>query len=104
MKADMIEYIKALSDKNYDLLEEIVVKKYKKFINFFELVRDYGDDIINLKYNLSDDNILDVTITMKTNVKKSIKKEMVEELEKIGYIINIEVKKRKLNVKITYNE
>lgn len=104
MKADMIEYIKALSDKNYELIEEIVVKKYKKFINFFELVRDYGDDITNLKYNLSDDNILDVTITMKNNIKKSIKKEMVNELEKIGYIIDVDIKKRKLNIKITYTE
>ena len=104
MKADMIEYIKALSDKNYELIEEIVVKKYKKFINFFELVRDYGHDITNLKYNLSDDNILDVTITMKNNIKKSVKKEMVNELEKIGYIIDVDIKKRKLNIKITYTE
>lgn len=104
MKEDLVEYICALSNNNYDILEEIMIKKYNKFINFFELVRDYGTEIVKLKYNLSDENTLDVTITMRGNVKKDVKCEMKEKLESMGYTVETEIIKRKLTVRITYDE
>ena len=104
MKADLVEYICALSDNQDEVFEDILIKKYKKFVNFFELVRDYGDDIVRLKYNLSDENTLDVTITMRTNVKHDIKEEMKSELESMGYNISTKIAKRKLSITIIYDE
>lgn len=105
MKEDLVEYICALSGNDYDLLEEIMIKKYKKFINFFELVRDYGDDIVKLKYNdTHDDNILDITITMRGNIKNDIKKELRDSLMKLGYVIDSKIVKRKITVQIKYDE
>lgn len=104
MKPDLIEYICALSDNQLDVVDEILVKKYKKFINFFELVRDYGDDIAVLTYNLSDDNTLDVIITMRGKVKKDINDEMKTDLEAMGYQVISSIKKNILQITLVYDE
>lgn len=104
MKADLVEYICALSGCDSDVIEEIIGKKYRKFLNFFELVRDYGDDIVRLQYNLSTGDILDVTITMRGNVKKDISENIKKELEMLGYEITSEIIKRKLHITLMYDE
>jgi hypothetical protein len=104
MKADLVKYICALSENSSDVIEEIVGKKYRKFTNFFELVREYGDDIIRLQYNLSDGEILDVTITMKCNVKNDISEIMKSDLEQLGYKVASEIIKRKLHIVLVYDE
>lgn len=104
MKPDLIEYICALSDNQLDVVDEILVKKYKKFINFFELVRDYGDDIADLTYNLSDDNTLDVIITMRGKVKKDINDGMKTDLEAMGYQVISSIKKNILQITLVYDE
>lgn len=104
MKASLVEYICALSDNNSDVIDEIVSKKYRKFKSFFELVREYSDEIVHLKYNLSDKNVLDVVITMKGNVKKDVNLDIRKDLIKSGYSVDAEIKKRKMFIKLTYDE
>lgn len=104
MKPDLVEYICALSNNQLEIVDEILVKKYKKFISFFELIRDYGDDITDLIYNLSDVNTLDVTITMRGKVKKDISDEMKTDLEAMGYQVTSGIKKSSLHITLVYDE
>lgn len=104
MKADLVEYLCALSGSKSDDIEEIVGKKYKKFISFFELVREWSDNIVKLHYNLSDANTLNVTITMRCNVKEDIHDSMKEELVNLGYGVNTEIEKKKMTIILLYDE
>lgn len=105
MKEDLIEYICALSDNKPEVLEQIIDNKYRKFMKFFKLVRRYSDDIVKLKYNEStDEDVLDVTITMSGNVKKDLREDIVDELETLGFIVSSSISKRKLMIIISYDE
>ena len=104
MKPDLVEYLGMMSDHKFDNIEEIIDKKYRKFISFFELVRERSDQITDLKYNLSDEDTLDVTITMTRNVKESINEEMKQELEEAGYTVITSINKKKLSIILQYEE
>lgn len=45
----MSDYLYALSENSYDSLYEIISLKYRKFIRVYWLLRDYSDNIIELK-------------------------------------------------------
>lgn len=53
MKKNMSSYLYALSESNYDILEEIFCYKYRKFRKIYWLLKEYSDFIVGLKY---DDN------------------------------------------------
>ena len=50
MKKSMPEYIKALSDDKFEILQEIFENKYFKFLQLYWLIRQYSDYISSLKY------------------------------------------------------
>lgn len=104
MKADLVEYLGMITEHKSDNIEEIIEKKYRKFISFFELVKERSDSITHLKYNLSNTDTLNVTITMRCNVKEDINEEMKQELEDIGYIVETSVNKKKLSIMLQYPE
>ena len=76
MKASLSEYMKALSGDQFSILEEIIQHKYRKFMSFFDLINEYSDDIESMKYNFTDQNTLDIELSMKT--KRSLKNELIE--------------------------
>lgn len=104
MKASLTEYIKQLSGNELSILEEIISKKYRKFINFFSLVQDISDDIISLKYNFTDDSTLDIELGLKKSVSKDMKDDIFKELELSGYKIEMKKSNKKLKMIIIYDE
>lgn len=104
MKPDLVEYLGMMSEHKSDNLEEIIDKKYRKFISFFELVKERSEQITNMKYNLSDEDTLDVTITMRSIIKDSINEEIKNELEEIGYNVTTSINKKKLSIILQYAE
>ena len=50
MKKSLTEYASALSGSSIDCLEEIVGKKYKKFIRFYDILKDQSEYIKKMEY------------------------------------------------------
>lgn len=97
MKASLSEYMKSLSGSELSILEEVISKKYRKFMKFFSLVSDFSDNILSLKYNFTDQNTLDIELGLK-NTDSDIKTEIKEEMIASGY--KIESRKNKKNKKL----
>lgn len=104
MKQDLVEYISEITHLKDEVFDEIVMNKYKKFQNFFELTRSYSDDIVKMNYNDCEKNTLDITITMSKNANDNLKEEILNKLRELGYEITTSVSKRKLNIVMVYNE
>lgn len=104
MREDMVEYLCALTDSKSESIEEIVGKKYRKFTSFFELARGWSENINKLHYNLSDPNTLNVTITMRCNVKEDIEDALRGKLEDLGYQVETEIEKKKITIVLVYEE
>ena len=104
MREDMVEYLCALTDSKSESIEEIVGKKYRKFTSFFELAWGWSENINKLHYNLSDPNTLNVTITMKCNVKEDIEDALRGKLEELGYQVVTEIEKKKITIVLVYEE
>lgn len=102
MKASLSEYIKALSGEQFSILEELIQHKYRKFMSFFNLIYEYSDDIEKMKYNFTDQNTLDIELSMKT--KRTLKEEMINELSNVGYKIESKVTGKKMKLLIIYDE
>ena len=104
MKASLSEYMKQLSGNELSILEEVISKKYRKFMNFFNLVREYSNFIESLKYNFTDMNSLDIELNMKNSKKCEIRKELIEELNLLGYEVESKTSGKKMNLIIIYDE
>lgn len=64
MKRNMPSYITALSDNNFDILEDIIINKYQKFIQLYCLISAYSDWITSLSYKETKHDVLKVDITI----------------------------------------
>ena len=102
MKASLSEYMKALSGDQFSILEEIIQHKYRKFMSFFDLINEYSDDIESMKYNFTDQNTLDIELSMKA--KRSLKNELIEVMKDAGYKIDYKVTNKKMKLLIIYDE
>ena len=49
----MPAYITELSDNDFEVLEEIFIEKYNKFIHLYWLLKEYSENISQLQYNSS---------------------------------------------------
>lgn len=75
MKKSMPEYISALSDNNYEILEEIMEKKFHKFRQLYWLIKDYSDYTSSLSYKVTKHDVLKVDMTLeKLKVEKVMEK------------------------------
>ena len=64
MKKSMTDYLYALSEDSYDDLYMIISKKYRKFKRAYQLLKDYSDNIIMLKYKeKTEKDKLKITVT-----------------------------------------
>lgn len=104
MKATLTEFISVLSKKDRKILEDLLSNKYRKFIKFFYLVKDYTESIDKIKYNFSDKTVLNVDITFKKKVDIDLKKDLLESMEEHGYSIEHKLTDKKLKMVITYDE
>lgn len=103
MKKSMPDYITALSEDEFEILEEIFLDKYGKFVYLFWLIKDYSDDIISLNYKKTDKDILEIEFTLdKLKVKKVIK-EINSNIKSDSNVL-VTNKNKCINIQITKDE
>ena len=104
MKKSRTEYASILSCSKIEYLEEIVGMKYKKFIRFYEILKDQSEYITDMKYDITDIDELSATIVFTKNVSLDDKKDMISEMESAGYKIDSKITGKKVKLKIKYKE
>ena len=70
MHNSMPAYITELSDNDFEVLEEIFVDKYNKFIHLYWLLKEYSENISELQYNSSSKDELNISVKV-VNIKPS---------------------------------
>ena len=70
MHNSMPDYITELSGNDFEVLEEIFVDKYNKFIHLYWLLKEYSENISELHYNSSGKDELNISVKV-VNVKPS---------------------------------
>ena len=104
MKASLSEYMKALSGNQFSILEEIISSKYRKFMLFFDLIKEYSKDIDKMRYNFTDESTLDIELGMKNSIKRSLKEDLISEMLSSGYEVKSEISGKKMKLTIIYDE
>ena len=76
MKQSYTDYLNELSGNRMDILEELISTKYKKFRKFYKIMSRYSKDIAHIAYRFSDNDSLDIDITINpdVNLDKFVKK------------------------------
>ena len=104
MKKSLTEYASVLSGKKLSTLEEIVGMKYKKFIRFYEIIKDQSEYIKKMEYVFTDIDSLAVDVIFTKSITLDDKKELIHELKDVGYKIDSKITGKKVKLKITYRE
>lgn len=94
----MPEYISDLSGDDFEVLEEIFLEKYQKFIQLYWLINGYSDDIKDLCYNSKGDSELNISFKVSGISSDSL----VEELSETGSDnVKVYSEKKKVFISIT---
>jgi hypothetical protein len=104
MKQSLTEYASALSGSSIELLEEIVGTKYRKFIRFYEILKDQSEAIKKMEYEFSDKTELSVNVTFTKSVSLDSKQDLIAKMEQAGYQISSKIDGKKMKLKIKYKE
>lgn len=101
MKQSYTDYLNELSGNRMDILEELISTKYKKFRKFYKIMSKCSKDIAHIAYRFSDDDSLDIDITINPDVDidKFVKKMNKEASEK--YLIDISSETKVIYMSIT---
>lgn len=104
MKKSMTNYLYALSEDDMDVLYEIIAMKYRKFIRFYWLLKDFSDNIIKLKYKEKTElNVLKIVVVFSNIDVDKICKKLNSNLDDSDNI-TIESTKNEINIKILKDE
>ena len=60
----MTEYMNVLSENNFDILEEIIRDKYRKFTSLYWMLKEYSDFITSMKYKSSKHEVLKIELKL----------------------------------------
>lgn len=105
MKKDVVDYMNELTSSNLNSLEQLISLQYRKFIQFYRLVKDYSDIITKVKYEFNSPSSLDVVLIFDTKRDlKDIKKELISSMEKSKYNGSIKVVKKSIYMSIILDE
>lgn len=104
MKQSLSEYASSLANSDIDVLEDLISKKYRKFIKFFALIRDFSEYIQKLDYEFDADDVLSVKITFSKQVDLDDKKELISDMKKSGYKVDSDISGKKMKLTIKYAE
>lgn len=104
MKKSMPEFITALSDNNFDVLEEIFLDKFLKFSQLYWLLKDYSDYITSLSYKETKKDKLKVEVTFAKLKMDKILSELNESISEDANNILIWNNKKILHIEITRDE
>ncbi len=103
MKKSMSEYVTALSDNNFDILEEIFTNKYRKFVQLYWLINGYSDYITSLSYKETKKEILKVDLTLTKLKVNNVMEELSKSIPDDSDIL-IWNEKKIIHIEITKNE
>jgi hypothetical protein len=104
MKESLTDFASEVSGSDIAILEDIIEKKYLKFKKFFDLMRSYTDDIKNLEYEFSEDDVLSIEVTFKKKVTLDDKKELISNWKDAGYDVSHKIDGKKMKIDIAHNE
>lgn len=103
MKKSMPDYINELSGDDFDILEEIFINKYQKFIQLYWMISQFNDNISHLKYNESDTKELNIEFKVSDIKPDKVLKELELEFGDCDNI-SIWVDKKNIHISITDSE
>ena len=106
MDKKISDYVRALSDNDFDVLEEIFLKKYRKFLRCYYIIADYSDQITYIDYDkIKDDNKLRISFTVsgKSKTVDKIMSELAESVKDSDDVL-IYNQKKTISVEITQDE
>lgn len=101
MKQSIPEYISALSDNDFEVLEEIFCEKYSQMIELYWLIRGYSNITTSLTYDKNSSESLKIEMTLIDGKPKDIVNEITSNIEddskasvwNVGKVIHIEIMK-----------
>ena len=103
MKNTMTDYVAALSDQDFEILEDIFENKYLKFITLYNIINSYSDYISNLKYKKTKKEILKIEVVINKKNIDDVMEEIndyisSEDIDNVlicneGNVIKIEIEK-----------
>lgn len=105
MKKEMSDYINGMTENNLETLEQIITLQYRKFIQFYKLVKEYSGIITKVKYQFISPSSLDVLLVLNTKRDLSnLKKELEKSMEKSKYDGSVKVVKKNIFISIILEE
>lgn len=99
----MVEYASALSDNKFDILKELIQKKYKKFVYLYWLLKDFSDNIAQLKYKNSSHDLLKIEVKISGLNIDEVMHTLVEQVEEEESVL-IWNEKNRIHIEITKEE
>ena len=105
MKKSMTSYINDMTSGNLDTLEKIISKQYRKFVRFYNLIREYSSLISKLKYEFNSDSSLDILLYFETKRDlKNICSEIESKMDDSEYDGGITVSKKTMYISLILDE
>ena len=68
MRNSLVEYVRNMSNDDYDILTEIIDRKYRKFIKLYFLLEEYSEDADDLT---EDEDLADILLSFDFNSQAS---------------------------------
>ena len=106
MDKKISDYVQALSDNDFDVLEEIFLKKYRKFLRCYYIISEYSDQITYIHYDKCDDDTklrISFSVSGKSKTVDKIMSELAEEVDDSDDVL-IYNQKKTITVEITKDE
>lgn len=105
MKKDMAEFINSICSNDITLLEQLITKQYRKFIQFYTVVKEYANLISAIDYSFSSDTSLDLDLTFDTKKKlDTIMTDIKERSISNGYNIEMSSDKKQISMTVFLEE
>lgn len=73
MKKSLVDYVTHLSNRNHDILTIIIDTKYRKFLKLYWFLKNYSEDISEMKYYETDENVLELDVFIKDGLNDLFK-------------------------------
>lgn len=99
----MPSYIQELSRDDFEILEEIFVDKYNKFLKLYWMINSYSDYISELNYNSSEKNELSISMHLVKLKPDKVLKELTKSLDDDSDVL-IWNEKKVIHILITDND
>ena len=100
MKKSMPAYITELSGNDFEVLENIFLYKYQKFIQLYWMISNYNDNITQMQYNQSDNDELHIEFKVSQIKPNKVVQELESELDDSDGI-SIWISKKVIHISIT---